>query len=75
MVCAARLKSTKSWRQVAKWRAVITIGDGIPTYTCLSANAEALARYAATLSEGGIVPIVEPEVLLDGNHTIERCQE
>jgi fructose-bisphosphate aldolase class I len=59
----------------AKWRAVITIGDGIPTYICLEANAHALARYAALCQEGGIVPIVEPEVLLDGNHTIERCQE
>ena len=59
----------------AKWRAVITIGDAIPTYTCLQANAHALARYAALCQEGGIVPIVEPEVLLDGNHTIERCQE
>jgi fructose-bisphosphate aldolase class I len=59
----------------AKWRAVITIGDGIPTRTCLVENAHALARYAAVCQEGGIVPIVEPEVLLDGNHTIERCQE
>ena len=59
----------------AKWRAVITIGDSIPSYTCLEANAHALARYAALCQEGGIVPIVEPEVLLDGNHTIERCQE
>ena len=59
----------------AKWRAVITIGDGIPTYTCLQANAHALARYAALCQEGGIVPIVEPEVLLDGSHTIERCEE
>ena len=59
----------------AKWRAVITIGDGIPTHTCLKANAHALGRYAALCQEGGIVPIVEPEVLLDGVHTIERCQE
>jgi len=59
----------------AKWRAVIAIGDGIPSYTCLQANAHALARYAALCQEGGIVPIVEPEVLLDGNHTIERCEE
>jgi fructose-bisphosphate aldolase class I len=59
----------------AKWRAVISIGNGIPTYTCLGANAEALARYAALCQEGGLVPIVEPEVLLDGSHTIERCQE
>lgn len=59
----------------AKWRAVITIGDGIPTYTCLEANAHALARYAALCQEGGLVPIVEPEVLLDGSHTVERCEE
>lgn len=59
----------------AKWRAVITIGEGMPTYTCLEANAHALARYAALCQEGGLVPIVEPEVLLDGNHTVERCEE
>ena len=59
----------------AKWRAVIGIGDGIPTRTCLAENAHALARYAALCQEGGLVPIVEPEVLLDGNHTIERCEE
>ena len=59
----------------AKWRAVITIGDAIPTHNCLVQNAHALARYAALCQEGGIVPIVEPEVLLDGNHTIERCEE
>jgi fructose-bisphosphate aldolase class I len=59
----------------AKWRAVIAIGEGIPTRTCLEANAHALARYAALCQEGGLVPIVEPEVLLDGSHTVERCQE
>ena len=59
----------------AKWRAVITIGDGIPTDYCLSANAHALARYAALCQEAGIVPIVEPEVLMDGGHSIERCEE
>jgi len=59
----------------AKWRAVITIGDGIPTHTCLYANAHALARYAALCQEASIVPIIEPEVLLDGDHTIERCEE
>jgi fructose-bisphosphate aldolase class I len=59
----------------AKWRAVITIGDGIPTPACLDLNAHALARYAALCQEGGLVPIVEPEVLLDGSHTIERCEE
>lgn len=59
----------------AKWRAVIAIGDGIPTTYCLKANAHALARYAALCQEAGIVPIVEPEVLMDGPHTIERCEE
>src|SRR5262245_21208848 len=59
----------------AKWRAVITIGDGIPTDYCLETNAHALARYAALCVEGGIVPIVEPEVLMDGPHPIERCYE
>jgi fructose-bisphosphate aldolase class I len=59
----------------AKWRAVISIGDNIPTYTCIAANADALARYAALCQEGDLVPIVEPEVLLDGAHTIERYFE
>jgi len=59
----------------AKWRAVIHIGDGIPSDYCISANAHALARYAALCQEAGIVPIVEPEVLMDGDHSIERCEE
>jgi fructose-bisphosphate aldolase class I len=59
----------------AKWRAVITIGDGIPTKYCIHANAHALARYARLCQEGGLVPIVEPEVLMDGDNTIERCFE
>jgi len=59
----------------AKWRAVIDIGAGIPTRYCLQANAHALARYAALCQEAGLVPIVEPEVLMDGDHTIERCEE
>src|SRR6266516_2390486 len=59
----------------AKWRAVITIGDGIPTGNCLTVNAHALARYAALCQDEGIVPIVEPEVLMDGSNTIERCDE
>ena len=59
----------------AKWRAVITIGDGIPSHTCLYANAHALARYAALCQEASIVPMIEPEVLLDGAHSIERCEE
>ena len=56
----------------AKWRAVIAIGDKIPTRTCIDANAEALARYAALCQDSNLVPIVEPEVLMDGAHTIER---
>ncbi|MGH9182680.1 MAG: class I fructose-bisphosphate aldolase [Acidimicrobiales bacterium] len=59
----------------AKWRAVITIGDGLPSRACLTANAHALARYAALCQEGGLVPIVEPEVLMDGDHSIEQCFE
>jgi fructose-bisphosphate aldolase class I len=57
----------------AKWRAVYAIGDGIPTRTCIQANAHALARYAALCQEADLVPIVEPEVLMDGDHSIERC--
>jgi fructose-bisphosphate aldolase class I len=59
----------------AKWRAVITIGDHIPTATGLDVNAHALARYATLCQEAGLVPIVEPEVLMDGNHTLKRCFE
>ena len=59
----------------AKWRAVITIGDGIPTDACIRANAHALARYAALCQEAGIVPVVEPEVLMDADNTIEVCRE
>jgi fructose-bisphosphate aldolase class I len=59
----------------AKWRAVITIGAEIPSTTCIAANAHALARYAAICQEAGLVPIVEPEVLMDGDHTIERCEQ
>ncbi len=58
-----------------KWRAVIKIGDGIPTRCCIEANAHALARYAALCQEADIVPIVEPEVLMDGDHTINECEE
>lgn len=57
----------------AKWRAVIDIGAGIPTWTCIHANAHALARYAALCQTAQIVPIVEPEVLMDGDHNIDRC--
>jgi len=59
----------------AKWRAVIIIDDGTPTPACLQANADALARYAALCQEEGLVPIVEPEVLMEGRHAIERCGE
>ena len=59
----------------AKWRAVIAIGHNIPTSGCIEANAHALARYAALCQEAGLVPIVEPEVLMDGNHTMRRCEE
>ena len=58
-----------------KWRAVITIGPGIPSRHCIQTNAHALARYAALSQEAGLVPIVEPEVLMDGDHTIDRCFE
>ncbi|MGO9177098.1 MAG: class I fructose-bisphosphate aldolase [Desulfobaccales bacterium] len=57
----------------AKWRAVITIGESIPSCGCLEANGHALARYAALCQESGLVPIVEPEVLMDGDHTLEQC--
>jgi fructose-bisphosphate aldolase class I len=59
----------------AKWRAVFLIAEGLPTDACIHANADALARYAALCQEQALVPIVEPEVLMNGNHTIERCEE
>lgn len=59
----------------AKWRAVIDIGRDMPSSTCIAANAHALARYAAICQEAGLVPIVEPEVLMDGDHDIDRCEE
>lgn len=59
----------------AKWRAVITIGAGIPSRACIEANAHALARYAALSQEANLTPIVEPEILLDGDHTLLRCYE
>ncbi len=59
----------------AKWRAVITIGEGMPSSACIRANAEVLARYAAACQAANIVPMIEPEVLLDGNHSIERSEE
>jgi fructose-bisphosphate aldolase class I len=59
----------------AKWRAVIGIGEGIPSRSCIEANAHALARYAALCQEAGLVPVVEPEVLMDGDHTLEVCRK
>jgi len=59
----------------AKWRAVIHVSDTLPSQACISANAHALARYAALCQEQNLVPIVEPEVLMDGSHSIERCEE
>ena len=59
----------------AKWRAVIALGQGIPTGGCIQANAHALARYATLCQEAGLVPVVEPEVLMEGEHTLERCSE
>lgn len=59
----------------AKWRAVITIGDNMPTLACIEANCHALARYAALCQEAGIVPIIEPEILMDGTHTLDACYE
>lgn len=61
--------------QFAKWRAVITIGEDTPSSTCVEANCHALARYAALCQEAGLVPMVEPEVLMDGNHDIDVCYE
>jgi fructose-bisphosphate aldolase class I len=65
----------KMGARFAKWRAVIAVGDGIPSRDCIEANAQALARYAALCQEAGLVPIVEPEVLMDGAHTLDHCCE
>lgn len=71
-----RLKEyAKLGARFAKWRAVITIGEDMPSGTCIEANSHALARYAALCQEVGIVPMVEPEVLMDGDHDIEVCYE
>ena len=66
---------TSMGARFAKWRAVIRIGEGRPTSACVRANAHALARYAALCQESGVVPIVEPEVLMDGGHTLSRAEE
>jgi fructose-bisphosphate aldolase class I len=72
----ARLKEYfQMGARFAKWRAVITLGDGLPTRSCIEANAHALARYAALCQEAGLVPIVEPEVFMDGGHSLEQCRE
>lgn len=68
-------KYAESGARFAKWRAVIAIGDDIPTDECIGANTYVLARYARICQEVGIVPMVEPEVLFDGTHSIERCEE
>ena len=65
----------KMGARFAKWRAVITIGDGIPTAACIEANVHTLVRYAALCQEAGIVPIVEPEVLMTGDHTMQQCYD
>jgi fructose-bisphosphate aldolase, class I len=59
----------------AKWRAVIAVAEGIPSRGCIEGNAQALARYAALCQEAGLVPVVEPEVLADGTHSLDRCRE
>ena len=76
MACATALPNTlRLGARFAKWRAVITIGEGIPSHGVSTANALILALYAALCQEAGLVPIVEPEVLMDGDHTMERCAE
>lgn len=73
---SSRLTEYKSMgAKFTKWRAVITIGDKIPTQTCVDVNATILARYASIAQTVGLVPIVEPEVLMDGNHSIDKCRE
>jgi fructose-bisphosphate aldolase, class I len=72
----ARLKEyVEMGARFAKWRAVIGLGDGLPSRGCIEANAQFLALYAALCQESGLVPIVEPEVLMDGDHTLERCRK
>jgi fructose-bisphosphate aldolase, class I len=72
----ARLEEyAKLGARFTKWRGVYRIGDGIPSAGCVTANAHALARYAALAQEAGLVPIVEPEVLMDGDHSIDVCEE
>jgi fructose-bisphosphate aldolase, class I len=73
---ADRLKTYKeAGAQFTKWRAVITISEGIPTERCISENAKLLAQYAKVVQDNGMVPIVEPEVLMDGSHSMEVCAQ
>jgi fructose-bisphosphate aldolase class I len=72
---AALEEYAKKGLRFAKWRAVITIGDNIPSHACIESNANILARYAALCQQAGLVPIVEPEVLMDGDHTIQQCYD
>ena len=69
------IEYAKMGARFAKWRAVITVGDGIPSRGCVEANSQALARYAALCQEAELVPVVEPEVIMDGAHTLQRCCE
>ncbi len=69
------LEYSQRGARFAKWRAVIAVGNGLPSRGCREANTHALARYAALCQEAGLVPVVEPEVLMDGEHTLERCCE
>lgn len=68
-------KYAEAGAKFAKWRSVITIGDNIPTDECIGANTFVLSRYARICQDAGVVPMVEPELLFDGTHTIERCEE
>jgi fructose-bisphosphate aldolase class I len=72
---AALAEYAEKGLRFAKWRAVITIGNNIPSMACIESNANILARYAALCQQAGLVPIVEPEVLMDGDHTLEQCYE
>ncbi|MGD0409872.1 MAG: class I fructose-bisphosphate aldolase [Candidatus Limnocylindrales bacterium] len=74
-LCERLTEYSQMGARFAKWRAVIVLGDGIPSRGCVEANAHALARYAALCQEAGLVPVVEPEVLMDGDHTLTRCAE
>jgi len=76
MDCGFASRKFFKWGPVfAKWRAVISIGEGIPSRSCIEANAQALARYARVVPGSRLVPIVEPEVLMDGDHTLECCRK